>query len=94
MKSKVVERIMAKMPLETELKVSTEMTMMVLLSELGYREDKMWGPDEMDKLIKLNEIAEKLTQRHLEHIDKWIKDGNRPFYSESKRKKIEKNEVQ
>lgn len=85
MRSKVVERLMANMPLETELRVSTEMSFINLLTELGFREDKMWTPDEDELLSKLMKLAHELTDDNMKHIEKWVNEGcKRPLKSKKK----------
>lgn len=44
-----------------------------LLTELGYREDKMWGDDEDETLSKLFKLA----QEHTQSILKLINEENK-----------------
>ena len=62
-------------PLETRLKVNNEAAFINLIVELGYRESKMWTPDEDELFGKLLGLANKLTQWQLEAIEEWKKDG-------------------
>ena len=78
MKSKILEKIVKEIPLEIRLKVSNEMAFISLITDLGYRKDKMW--DENDKVdneifCKLMKLAKEHTAHQLEEIEKWKKDG-------------------
>lgn len=75
MRSKVIEGILKKTPLKTRLKVSTEMAFINLISELGYRENKMWTDDENETLNKLCALAMDLVNDHIEDFEQWQKDG-------------------
>lgn len=66
---------MKKTSLEIRLKVSNQMAFISLLTELGFREDKPWGPDEDTLLQKLCDSAKRHTVDQLETIAKWEKDG-------------------
>lgn len=71
-KSKILEKIMKKTKLSIKLKVLNEMAFIDLLTELGYRENKTWTPDEDEKLNKLCELAKKHTKHQLEEINEHI----------------------
>lgn len=75
MMSKVLEKIRKETPLKTRLKVSTEMAFISLISELGYRENKMWTDDENDTLNKLCDLAMDLVNDHIKEFEQWQKDG-------------------
>ena len=75
MRSKILEELSKTCPLEIRLRVTTEMAFISLLTELGYREDKMWTEDENEILTKLCLFAKKVTQWHLKEIEQWEKDG-------------------
>lgn len=75
MKNPLIEKILKETPLETRLKVDIELAFINLLTELGYRENKVWEDDEEDKLQRLFELANELTTSHLETIKEWEKDG-------------------
>ena len=75
MRSKVIERILKETPLKTRLKVSTEMAFISLISELGYRENKIWTDDENETLNKLCELAMDLVNDHIKEFEQWQKDG-------------------
>lgn len=66
----IIEKIRAKTPLKTKIRVKCEMSFIDLLTELGYREDKAWTPDEDEKLNKLIKSASKLTDDIMELIKK------------------------
>lgn len=77
MRSKIAEKILKETPLEVRLKVSNEMAFIMLLSELGYRENKMWDESdekEMEILHKLCEFAKKHTASQIREIKEWEKD--------------------
>lgn len=73
--SKVLEKIRKETPLKTRLKVSTEMAFINLISELGYRENKMWTEDEDETLNKLCALAKDLANDHIKEFEQWQKDG-------------------
>lgn len=73
-----IKKILKETPLKTRLEVSNQMAFISLLTELGYREDKMWTNEEGDLLKKLCQSAKKHTQHQLRQIEKWEKDGKRP----------------
>lgn len=75
MRSKVIERILKETPLQTRLKVCTEMAFINLLTELGYRENKMWTDDEDETLNKLCDLAKELVKDHIKEFEQWQKDG-------------------
>ena len=75
MKSKILEELSRTCPLEIRLRVTTEMAFISLLTELGYREDKMWTEEEDEILTKLCLFSKKVTQWHLKEIEQWEKDG-------------------
>lgn len=75
MKSEIISRILKKVPLEIRLRVNIQMGMIDMLTEAGYREDKMWGADEDVQFGKIYECAEKLAKRLLEAIQEWEEDG-------------------
>ena len=75
MRSKVIERILKKTPLRTRLKVSTEVAFINLITELGYRENKMWTDDEDETLNKLCDLAKDLVNDHIKKFEQWQKDG-------------------
>lgn len=58
-------------PLDTRIRVSTQMAFINLITELGYRENKYWTPDEDELLNKLMNLAEKHTQDILNEIKEW-----------------------
>ena len=72
MKSNTLNNLLKRIPLKTKIKVLNEMAFITLLSELGFRENKMWTPDEDELLAKLMEYSEK----HTEHLMKEIEEHN------------------
>jgi len=73
--NKLLEKLTKEIPLKTRIKVGTEMAFINLLTELGYREDKMWTDEEDEILNKLCELASKHTDDILEDIEEWKADG-------------------
>lgn len=63
-------------PLDTRIRVSSQMAFINLITELGYREDKMWTPDEDELLNKLMNLAEKHTQDILNEIKECKDEGS------------------
>lgn len=72
MRSKVIDEVRERTKLSTKLKVLNEMAFIDLLTILGYREEKMWTPDEDEKLQKLINYAKKHTDRQMEEIKEHI----------------------
>lgn len=58
-------------PLDIRIRVSNQMAFINLITELGYREDKIWTPDEHELLNKLMNLAEKHTQDILQEIKEY-----------------------
>jgi hypothetical protein len=75
MRSKAMTEMVKNIPLKTRLKVSTEMAFINLISELGYRENKMWTEDEDHLLNKLCVLAEKFSTDQIKEFEQWQKDG-------------------
>jgi len=63
-----IRKLLEDIPLKTRLKVLNEMAFIDLISELGYREDKMWSDEEDELLSKLCKCALKHTENILEEI--------------------------
>jgi hypothetical protein len=77
MRSPLIKKILKETPLETRLKVSNEMAFIMLITELGFRENKMWNendPKEMELLGKLCKFAEEHTKNQMKTIEEWKKD--------------------
>lgn len=66
--SKIIRKI-REIPLKTRLKVMNEMCFIDLLTELGFREDKMWTDEEDELLSKLCKLAMKHTEDILKEIE-------------------------
>jgi len=74
-----IEKMIKEIPLKIRLKVSNEMAFMDLITELGYREDKMWDEsDEKDNEIfnKLMKLAREHTEYQMNEIQRWKEDGS------------------
>lgn len=72
----IISKLTKNIPLDTRLRVANEISFITLLTELGYRENKMWTQDEDKTLSKLMKFAKKHTDIIMEEIDKWEKDKN------------------
>ncbi len=71
----IVGDLLKDMSLKSRLKVDFEMTFITLLSELGYREDKMWTEDEDEILSKLVGLAEEAAESTIKTFQRWEEDG-------------------
>lgn len=74
------ERISKEIPLRTRIKVCSEMDFINLITELGYREDKMWTPEEDELLRKLMNLAHDHTNTILREIEGWEEDTTKCDY--------------
>ena len=78
MRSKLIDKILKETPLAIRLKVSNEMAFIMLITDLGFREDKMWDEsNEEDNILlaKLMKFAKEHTDNQLKSIERWKKDG-------------------
>ncbi len=60
--------------LKTSIKIHINLTLLGLPTDLGYREDAMWGDDEEDKLKIIHQVTDQLTN---EIIESYIKLGTK-----------------
>ena len=77
MRSEIIKRIMRETPLETRLKVSNEMAFIMLITDLGFREDKMWDENnekDNELLGKLMKFAKEHTANQMKTIERWKED--------------------
>jgi len=77
--------------LERRFQIINEMGFIGFLSELGYREDKMWTDEEQETLDKLCEYTKKHTKNLIEELKVWEKDGKpkeKDDYNQKSKKKI------
>lgn len=70
-----IKEIMKSIPLKTRILVTVEMSLIDLLSEMGFRESKSWDDDESELRSKLRKHANEIAQRVLKDINEWEKDG-------------------
>jgi len=63
------KRILERVTLDSRVKVSCDMAMMGVLTDVGLREDKSWGDDEKELLGKLMESANKLAGFIMEDVN-------------------------
>lgn len=69
-KNNIISDILKDIPLNTSIKVLCEMHHLSILSDLGYRESKSWGPDEdelFNSLIKQSHILHEYIMEELEN---------------------------
>ena len=76
MKSNILDTLLKETSLDIRFEVSIQAAFIDLLSELGYREDKMWTDDEDEILIKISHLAKELSKDHIRIIDEWERDIN------------------
>lgn len=69
MEEHLIEKMVNNVPLKNRIKVANEMAFINLITQLGYREDKMWTDEEDEILNKICELAENHTNRILEEIE-------------------------
>jgi len=75
-KSEIIDRIRKRTTLKTRLKVLNQMGFIDLITELGYREEKMWTDEEDPLLQKLCDLADIHTDRCLKNVKEWKDDGS------------------
>ena len=75
MEENIISKLAAKASLTTRLNVANQIKFIDLLTELGYREDKMWSKEEDELLNKLCNSANKYTLEILNTIKEWEDDG-------------------
>jgi len=72
MRSKLLTKLISEIPLSTSLKVINQMAFIDFLTEMGFREDKMWTDKEDDFLEQLSTFSTK----HTEHIIRVLNEHN------------------
>lgn len=70
-----MEEMFKNIPLKIRLETLSDFSFMDLIHELGYRESKVWSPEEDEVRKKIWESAKKMTQDILETIKEWEEDG-------------------
>ena len=75
MKNNVLEDLLKETSLEIRLDVLNRMSIIALLIDLGYREDKEIGDDEEEKFKKLFELSKILTKNQIKEFNEWEADG-------------------
>lgn len=75
MEENIISKMAARTTLIARLNVLNQMKFIDLLTELGYRENKMWSPDEDEVLSKLCTSANKHTLSILDEIQEWEYNG-------------------
>jgi len=64
-------------PLDVRLNVINQIAFINLITELGYREDKYWTPEEDEILNKLCRLANKHTTDILRELEEYNKSENK-----------------
>lgn len=80
MKSELFEKILRETSLEIRFKVLLELFYLNLITDLGFREEKMWNEnneEDMKLLNKILEAAKKDSDSLLEEVEQWQKDNLR-----------------
>lgn len=73
-----IKETLIDIPLETRFKILLEMFYINLITDLGFREEKMWNENNEEDMKLLNKIlktAKKDTELLVEEVDRWTK-GN------------------
>ena len=76
-KDNIIEKILSEIDLRTKLKVNNEFAFVNLLTELGYRKDKLWTDYENDMLDKIFDLASELADTQMEEIENHYKTLNK-----------------
>ena len=71
----MIDKLIKNIPLKTRIQVLNEIGFIRLITEMGYREEKSWGPDEEATLQKLKDLAKEHTQFIMEELTEWEEDG-------------------
>lgn len=74
MKDKL-DHLCKRIPLKTRIQVNSQMAFINLLTELDYRESKMWTPDEDELLNKVIKLANEQSDHLIEEFKQWEADG-------------------
>ncbi len=82
MRRDIITKLLESIPLETRIKVSIECAFITLITELGYRESKMWTDEEQPILDKLMKLAKEETDSILKEIEEWKKGQDINEYME------------
>jgi len=75
MKNSLISKLLKETSLQIRLEVDNEFAFINLITELGFREDKMWEECEDPMLCKLMNLAHELAKRQIKTIKRWEKDG-------------------
>jgi len=70
--SSIIKEIVENTPLETKIRVDIEMSMIKMLTDAGYREDKAWTDDEDPQLSALSKCAKECAEWVMEEVEKHI----------------------
>ena len=77
MKNNIISKLLKQTTLETRLSVLNEMRFIDLITDLGYRDECIWTPEEDRILQKICEFSKKLALEQIEEFNKWKEDGER-----------------
>lgn len=84
MEKNIIDEILNEITLDDELRIINEFSFIDLLSELGYRKDKMWTDKEENLLSKLVMFALKTTKWQLEVIQNYYNLKDVTFFKKIK----------
>lgn len=71
----IINEFLKNKPLKTRFNTQNMISIIDLITELGYREEKPWGPDEQNKLSTIAKRVEELSDVQINHINNWESDG-------------------
>ncbi len=69
--------ILGKTPIQSRLRVSSEMMTMDFLCEIGVMENRAWtdSPEDQKLLKNICNFAKKITEYHIKQFKEWEEDG-------------------
>jgi len=70
----MIDELLRSFPIKGRLDILNEMSIINMLVELGYREDRPWAIDEKEELENIIRYAKKMTKHQIEEFDQWEKD--------------------
>ena len=75
-----IKNLSKDIPLEIRFKVLLELFYINLITDLGFREEKMWNEndeEDMKLLNKILETAKKDSESFVEEVERWQKDNQK-----------------
>ena len=74
----LIKETLIDIPLETRFRILLEVFYLNLITDLGFREEKMWNEydkDDMELLNKILDAARKNSKTFVEEVEEWMKDS-------------------